>query len=111
MKAMQFVDALSYLLSGLSMKKTPVSRLLEGCGFSSGGKRGITGRIAEMAKLFNNSGYRSQGYPIGGIQSITDGVITSFPKNVEYHTGEEVRKIEKEESGFFVSTSQADYSF
>jgi len=28
---MQFVDALSYLLSGLSMEKTPVSRLLEGC--------------------------------------------------------------------------------
>ncbi len=108
-KAMQFVDALSYLLSGLSMEKTPVSRLLEGCGFSSGGKIGIIGRIAETVKLFNNSGYRSQGYPIGGIQSITDGVITSFPKNVEYHTGEEVRKIEKEESGFCVSTSGADY--
>ncbi len=108
-KAMQFVDALSYLLSGLSMEKTPVSRLLEGCGFSSGGKRGIIGRIAEMAKLFNNSGYRSQGYPLGGIQSITDGVVTSFPKNVEYHTGEEVRKIEKNESGFCVSTSEADH--
>jgi len=108
-KAMQFVDALSYLLSGLSMKKTPVSRLLEGCGFSSAGKRGMIGRIAEMAMLFNNSGYRSQGYPLGGIQSITDGVITSFPKNVEYHTGEEVRKIEKNESGFCVSTSQADH--
>ncbi len=108
-KAVQFVDALSYLLSGLSMEKTPVSRLLEGCGFGSGGKRGITRRIAEMAKLFNNSGYRSQGYPLGGIQSITDGVIASFPKNVEYHTGEEVQKIEKEESGFCVSTSGADY--
>ncbi len=108
-KAMKFVDALSYLLSGLSMEKTPVSRLLEGCGFSSGGKRGIIRRITEMAKLFNNSGYRSQGYPLGGIQSITDGVITSFPKNVEYHTGEEVHKIEKEESGFCVSTSQADH--
>jgi len=62
-----------------------------------------------MANLFNNSGYRSQGYPLGGIQSITDGVITSFPKNVEYHTGEEVRMIEKNESGFCVSTSQADH--
>jgi len=79
-KTMQFVDALSYLLSGLSMKKTSVSRLLEGSGFSTCGKRGIIGRSVEMVKLFNNSGYRSQGYPLGGIQSITDGVIASFPK-------------------------------
>ncbi len=108
-KTMQFMDALSYLLSGLSMKKTSVSRLLEGCGFSSGGKRGIFRRIAEIANLFNNIGYRSQGYPLGGIQSITDGVITSFPKNVEYHTREEVRKIEQVESGFCVSTLETDY--
>ncbi len=108
-KAMQFVDALSYLLSGLSMEKTPVSRLLEGCGFGSGGKRGIIRRIAAMAKLFNNPGYRSQGYPLGGIQSITDGVVASFPENVEYHTGEEVKKIEKDERGFCVSTLQADH--
>ncbi len=108
-KAMQFVDALSYLLSGLSMEKTPVSRLLEGCGFSSGSKRGIIRRIAEMTKLFNNSGYRSQGYPLGGIQSITDGIITSFPKNVEYHTGEEVHRIEKNVSGFCVLTSLSDH--
>jgi len=108
-KTMQFVDALSYLLSGLSMKKTSVSRLLEGSGFSSSGKKGIIRRIAEIAKLFNNSGYRSQGYPLGGIQSITDGVIASFPKNVEYHTTEEVRKIEKNEIGFCVSTQEADY--
>ncbi len=108
-KTIQFVDALSYLLSGLSMKKTSVSRLLEGCGFNSGGKKGTIRRIAETARLFNNSGYRSQGYPLGGIQSITDGVIASFPKNVEYHTGEEVGKIEKIGRGFCVSTLRADY--
>jgi len=108
-RTMQFVDALSYLLSGLSMEKTSVSRLLEGCGFSSGGKRGIIRRSIEMANLFNNSGYRSQGYPLGGIQSITDGIIASFPKNVEYHTGKEVQKIEKQDSGFCVSTSEADH--
>ncbi|KCZ73183.1 Flavin containing amine oxidoreductase [Candidatus Methanoperedens nitroreducens] len=108
-KTMQFVNALSYLLSGLSMEKTSVSRFLEGCGFSSSGKRGMIRRIAETMKLFNNSGYRSQGYPLGGIQSITDGVIASFPKNVEYHKSEEVQKIEKDESGFCVSTPEADY--
>ena len=108
-RTMQFVDALSYLLSGLSMEKTSVSRLLEGCGFSSGGRRGIIRRVAEMARLFNNTGYRSQGYPLGGIQSITNGVISSFPKNVEYHTGKEVRKIEKQDNGFCVSTPEADY--
>jgi len=108
-KTMQFMDALSYLLSGLSMKKTSVSRLLEGSGFSSGGKRGIIRRIVEMTMLFNNSGYRSQGYPLGGIQSITDGVIASFPKNVECHTREEVLKIEKEDNGFCVSTPEVDY--
>jgi len=108
-KTMQFVDALSYLVSGLSMEKTSVSRLLEGCGFNSCGKKGIMRRIVETTRLFNNSGYRSQGYPLGGIQSITDGVVTSFPKNVESHTGEEVRKIEKEENGFCVSTPEADY--
>lgn len=108
-KTFQFVDALSYLLSGLSMEKTSVSRLLEGCGFSSGGKRGLLKRFVETAKLFNNSEYRSQGYPLGGIQSITDGVISSFPKNVEYHTREEVRKIEKEENGFCISTSETGY--
>ncbi|NJD53112.1 MAG: NAD(P)/FAD-dependent oxidoreductase [Candidatus Methanoperedens sp.] len=108
-RTMQFVNALSYLLSGLSMEKTSVSRLVEGCGFSSGGKKGIIRRIAEMANLFYNSGYRSQGYPLGGIQSITDGVISSFPKNVIYHTEEEVRRIEQIEKGFCVSTPEADY--
>jgi all-trans-retinol 13,14-reductase len=108
-KTVQFVDALSYLLSGLSMKKTSVSRLIEGCGFSSGSKKGIVRRIAEMAKLFYNSGYHSQGYPLGGIQSITDGVISSFPKNVKYHTREEVRQIEQVENGFCVSTLEDDY--
>ncbi|CAG1003958.1 hypothetical protein METP2_03512 [Methanosarcinales archaeon] len=108
-KTMQFVDALSYLLSGLSMEKTSVSRLVEGCGFSSGGKKGIIRRIAEMAKLFYNSDYRSQGYPLGGIQSITDGVISSFPKNVKHHTREEVRQIGQVENGFCVSTPEADY--
>ncbi|HEX7628018.1 MAG TPA: NAD(P)/FAD-dependent oxidoreductase [Candidatus Methanoperedens sp.] len=108
-KTMRFMNALSYLLSGLSMEKTSVSRLLEGSGFSSDGKKGTIKRIVEMSKLFNNSGYRSQGYPLGGIQSITNGVIASFSKNVECHTKEEVLKIEKDQKGFCVSTPDADY--
>jgi len=49
------------------------------------------------------------GLSLGGIQSITDGVIASFPKNVECRTGEEVLKIEKDENGFCVSTPKVDY--
>jgi len=110
-RTIQFVDALSYLLSGLSMKKTSVSRFLDGCGFDYGSNAEFSEKLTGLWNLFvKNSEYDAQGYPKGGIQKITDGAAESFPKNVEYHVEENVFSIKNESDVFFVSTSKGDYS-
>ena len=95
-KALRFIDAMAYFLSGKSMKETPVWRMLGGSGFldeeNSADKR--SKKAAEKIKKLAKGGYECQGYPLGGIQSITDCAISSMPREkVQFHTNEEAVEI------------------
>lgn len=90
-RALKFVDALAYFLSGKSMHETPAWRILGGSGYLD--ENGNGKRFEKLKKIVMND-YSSQGYPMGGIQNITNCVISSLPeKQVSFKTGEAVKKI------------------
>lgn len=95
-KALHFIDTISYFLSGLSMEETPAWRMLGGSGYLDEDKEaGLRAKnhIEKIKKLAYND-YYGHGYPLGGIQSITDAVLDSMPKGiVDISTGEEVLEI------------------
>ena len=95
-KALHFIDTLSYFLSGKSMKETPVWRMLGGSGYLDEDKEpGLRSKshIEKIKKLTRNS-YESHGYPLGGIQSITDAALASLEKkNSSIHMNEEALEI------------------
>ncbi|MFA7169955.1 MAG: NAD(P)/FAD-dependent oxidoreductase [Candidatus Paceibacterota bacterium] len=82
-KALHFIDALSYFLSGKSMEETPAWRMLGGGGFLDEEKsteKKSKNHIEKIKKLAKG-GYDQQGYPIGGIQKITDCALNSMPSD------------------------------
>lgn len=98
-KALHFIDTLSYFLSGKSMAETPAWRMLGGSGYLDEDKEAnlkSKNHIEKIKKLAKND-YGTQGYPLGGIQSITDAVLKSIPKSrVTFHAQEEVLEIKTE---------------
>ncbi len=90
-RALKFVDALAYFLSGKSMQETPTWRILGGSGYLDENIK--NNRFNKLKKMVMND-YSSQGYPMGGIQNITNCIVSSLPENrVFFRTGEEVKKI------------------
>jgi len=79
-KTLKLIDTISYFLSGKSMKETPTWRILGGSGYIDENVKGKKKRFKALIKFTKNN-YSSQGYPLGGIQSITDCAINSIPKN------------------------------
>ncbi len=107
-RALKFVDALSFFLSGKSMHETPTWRILGGSGYLDENEKGD--HFGKFKKIVIND-YSSHGYPMGGIQNITNCIISSLPeKQVEFKTSEEVKKIitEKGEARG-VETSKGKY--
>ncbi len=86
-----FLDWLSYFMVGTSMENAPVSRFIDN-------REHKPNSIPYVGKLYNlliTEGATDQGYPKGGLQSIVDSILNSFPKNkVEIKTNEEVLKIQ-----------------
>jgi phytoene dehydrogenase-like protein len=78
-KTNRLIDAVSYFLSGKSMKETPTWRMLGGSGYVDENNNGKEGHLKKFIK-FAKHNYSSQGYPLGGIQSITDCALNSMPK-------------------------------
>ncbi|MCK4592470.1 NAD(P)/FAD-dependent oxidoreductase [Candidatus Parcubacteria bacterium] len=78
-KTNRLIDAVSYFLSGKSMKETPTWRMLGGSGYIDENNNGKEGHLKKFIK-FAKHNYSSQGYPLGGIQSITDCALNSMPK-------------------------------
>ncbi len=79
-KTLYLIDTISYFLSGRSMKETPTWRILGGSGYIDEDIKGKKKPFKALIKFTKNN-YSSQGYPLGGIQSITDCAINSIPKN------------------------------
>lgn len=89
-KTNRLIDAVSYFLSGKSMKETPTWRMLGGSGYVDENNNGKKGHFKKFIK-FAKHNYSSQGYPLGGIQSITDCALNSIPKKkVVFKLNEEV---------------------
>jgi len=73
----RFLDWLSYFMVGTSMENAPISRFIDN-------KSHRPSSIPYVGKLYNlliTEGATDQGYPKGGLQSIVDSVLSSFPKN------------------------------
>ncbi|MEA1937209.1 MAG: NAD(P)-binding protein [Patescibacteria group bacterium] len=94
-KSMRFIDTVCYFLSGKSMKETPTWRILGGSGYvdeNNGSKKGVRKHFKKIVK-FARHNYNSQGYPLGGIQSITASVLNSIPQNkITFKTNEKALK-------------------
>ncbi len=89
-KSIKFLDALSYFLSGKSISETPAWRVLGGSGYIEKGDESAKSHIKKFIKIARHS-YANQGYPLGGIQSITSCALNSIPKNkVAFKMNEEV---------------------
>ena len=104
---LKFLNCLSYFMTGTSMKETPVQRFLDAQHYKSRSKN-------ILDKLYNvlmKEGATDQFYPKGGIQSITNSVLSSMPKgSVEIKTNEEVKKIETGGGEKKILTDKAEYS-
>lgn len=79
-KTLKLVDAISYFLSGKSMHETPTWRILGGSGYINENDNSNGNHLQKFIK-FARHNYSTQGYPLGGIQSITDCALNSIPKN------------------------------
>lgn len=113
-KALHFIDAMSYFLSGKSMKETPAWRMLGGSGYldeeNSTDKKSKNAK--EKIKKLAKGGYNCQGYPLGGIQSITSCALNSMPTDrVTFRKKEEALAIlTASGKAAGVRTSQGEYS-
>ncbi len=110
-KCLRFIDALAYFLSGKSMRETPAWRMITGSGHVDENGGGIGSHVSKFAKLVKHNVAVTQGYPLGGVGSITTCVLSSFPRDrVEVRTGERVRKIITEDGkAAGVSTKEGTY--
>lgn len=104
---LRFLNCLSYFMTGTSMKETPVARFLDAEHYKSRSKN-------ILDKLYNvlmKEGATDQFYPKGGIQSITNSVLSSMPKGkVEIKTNEEVKSIENSGGEKRIQTTKGEYS-
>ena len=93
-RSLKFTDALSYFLSGRSMKETPVWRMLGGSGYVDENDKSLKRHFKKIMKFAKHDGYNAQGYPLGGIQSISSCVLNSIPKNkVSFKMDEKVNNL------------------
>ncbi len=106
---LRFLDALSYFLSGVSMKETPVWRIITGGGLVDENEHRLHKKITNIARIALNSTYEEQGYPRGGIGNLVQCILQSTPKKMDVHVQEDVLKIRRTGKTFEVVTSKAMY--
>ena len=109
-KAISFIDTVCYFLSGKSMQETPMWRILAGTGTTDELTRGMRNKITGIVGVVRNTTYLNQGYPKGGIKSITNAILASFPEDmVTIRTDEEVTTIKKNKKTFTTATQKHKY--
>jgi len=87
----RFLDWLSYFMIGTSMENAPISRFID----NKSHRQSSIPYVGGLYNLLITEGATDQGYPTGGLQSIVDSILCSFPKNrVEIKTNEEVLKLQ-----------------
>ncbi len=103
-----FVDTISYFLSGKSMRETSIHRVLYGSSFvrdsvmyeAESRDQTITDQltgqltnITALGRLVTNKTAYAQAYPRGGLRAMLGSVLHSLPDNVEIKTGARVKEI------------------
>lgn len=111
-----FADAISYSLSGKSMKETSVHRILCGSSFMRDSvsedifeavesnpsyssmitdlfSSQFTGPLSALSRLATNKVAYAQGYPRGGLKTFLRSVLFSMPDTVTIKTASKVKKI------------------
>ncbi len=107
---LRFLDAVSYFLSGVSMKETPVWRIITGGGLIEENEHRLHKKITNIARIAINSTYEEQGYPRGGIGNLVHCILHSASKNMKVQTSEKVIKIRRTGKSFVVQTSKESYT-
>jgi phytoene dehydrogenase-like protein len=106
MTTRRFLDWLCYFMVGTSIEHAPISRFVDN---KTHHPRSIP-YVGKIYDLFVTEGATDQGYPKGGLQSIVNSIIASFPKDhVEIRTNESVEKIDCSERVEGVITSEDSY--
>jgi all-trans-retinol 13,14-reductase len=114
-KTWKFIDTMSYFMSGKSMKRTPVWRLLKGARYMDETEKPfigdkVMGHLASFTKLLAYDGSYHQAYPKSGVGVITDCIVKSFPHGrVTIRTGETVTSINGREKATGISTDKDNY--
>jgi len=72
----RLINWLCYFLAGTSVENTSVSRFID----NKSNKRDSIRYIGKLYDLLISEGATDQGYPKGGLQSIINSILTSFPK-------------------------------
>ncbi|BDZ67940.1 phytoene desaturase family protein [Methanobacterium ferruginis] len=87
----RFINWLCYFTVGTSVENTSVSRFID----NKTNKGDSIRYIGKLYDLLISEGATDQGYPKGGLQSIINSILTSFPENkVKIKTNEEVINIQ-----------------
>jgi len=106
-KSKRFMNWLCYFTVGTSIENTPVSRFID----NKTNKRNSFHYIGKFYDLLISEGATDQGYPKGGLQSIVNSILASFPQNkVEIKTNEEVIRIECGEKVERIITKENSYN-
>ena len=108
-RGLMFIDTLSYFLSGSSMDDTPMWRILSGGGTTHERSRGFRKKISGVMGVVANRHESHQGYPKGGIQSITNSIIASMPETTVIKTEQDVTKIKKSGKLFTITADDEAY--
>jgi len=102
----RFLDWLCYFMVGTSIENAPISRFVDNKTYNS---RSIP-YVGKIYDLFITEGATDQGYPKGGLQSIVNAILASFPKGrVRIRTEEPVKRIECSDRVESVVTEQDSY--
>ncbi len=86
---LRFIDTMAHFLTGTSMYETSVFRI-----FDWSDTKGMQKKVIGLVNFLFKEGARDQAYPIGGIGSIIDAIVSSFPDGrVDIKKNVEVKRI------------------
>lgn len=107
---LNFIEAVSYFLTGGSMEETSMLRLFDREGIIN--KQGVKAYLEGIFNFLMTEGAVDQGYPRGGLKSLIKSITQSFPEGmVEIKTNCEVKKILTQNGKVVgVSTSENIYN-
>lgn len=99
----KFVEAMCYFLAGVPMGDVPISRFWDSQKYKDGIKTSV---IKKVVNLLQQGTRHDQYYPVGGIQTVTNCILTSFAGDIKKEGVEYIDPVKK-----YVSTKEKEYSY